>query len=147
MDIYGDSIYLHVSSKDSSVYFPGNKAGSFRIKLDKRLELKGIWEIALCEINVSNVVMTNPDEDDDAICIHCNVCMGLIVNGTQTRILRTLPLKKNQYKIYPIQYYCPLETQNIDTIQFDICRSNGKAVSFNAQTGYVSMTLRLKRCS
>lgn len=155
MDIYADdSIYLHVSSKDSRAYFPQNKGNNFRVKLAKRLELVGAWKIALCEINVSNVVLGTrvrvADEgdraDDDTICVHCNVCIGLIVNGVQTRILRTLPLKKNQYKIYPVHYYCPLETQYIDTIEFDICTSNGKAVSFDVTSGHVSMTLRLKRC-
>ena len=174
MDIYGDSIYIHVSSKDSAAYFPENRADNFRIKLAKRLELKGVWKIAICEINVSDVILRRPvvvvkradgdseddndDQktdvkmnvdangvDDDTVCIHCNVCTGLIVNGEQTRILRTLPLKKNQYKIYPIHYYCPLETQNIDTIEFNICKSNGTPLSFDAESGHVSMTLRLKR--
>jgi hypothetical protein len=166
VDVYGESIYLSVSSKDSSVYFRDNSAANFRVKLAKRLELIGCWKIALCEISLSNVIVKAPtrvntsddsdddgteaanmlNDDDDTICIHCSVCTGLIVNGKETRVLRTLPLKKNQYKIYPIQYYLPLETRYIDTIEFHIDTSSGKPVTFDKQTGQTSMTLRLKKC-
>jgi hypothetical protein len=168
VNIYGSSIYINVSSEDSSIYFPDNKAGHFRVKLEKRLELAGCWKIALCEISVSNVKVKSGGSDSDregegegeeaageetgvnvtqdTIYVHCSVCVGLIVNGVQTRVLRTLPIKKNQYKIYPIQYYMPLETRYIDTIEFHICTSDGKALSFDVRKGKVSMTLRLKQC-
>ena len=109
MDIYGESIYINVSNNDSVQYFPHNNPSNFRVKLEKRLELKGCWKICLCEISISNVIVNQLNGVDDiektvvnnvqqtkSIHIHCNVCTGLIVNGEQTRILRTLPIKKNQ---------------------------------------------------
>ena len=60
MDIYGDSIYISVSNRDSITYFPNNKAEHFHVKLAKRLELTGSWKIAICEINVSNVIIITP---------------------------------------------------------------------------------------
>ena len=145
MDLYEDgNIYLNVCSKDSISYFPNNKTASFRVKLAKPLHLKGCWKLGLCEIHVSGVnVNANGAEN---IRIECNLCKGLIVNGTQTRTLRTLPLKKNQYKIFPLLYYVPLETHYIDNIDFNICGSEDKLLSFEAEDGRVEMTLRLKRC-
>ena len=163
MSTYGKSIYLSVSNYDSVNYFPDNKPANFRVKLSKRLELGESWKIALCEIRLGNVVSTPATNDDngvdknkkdddvndgvnDLIYIHCNVCIGLVVDGIQTRVLRTLPFKNNQYKIFPVLYYIPVETRYIDTIEFHISTSENKSVSFNPRTGQVMMTLHLKKC-
>jgi hypothetical protein len=134
----------------------------------------GLCEIHLCNIDIKKTIVkakinknvkrvvndaTDDDDDDDdapveginvkdipAICIDCNVCTGLIVNGIQTRTIRKVWGKKNIYKVFPIVYYVPIEKGYIDTIQFNIYTSVGTPVSFDATYGRVEMTLRLKRC-
>jgi hypothetical protein len=173
MDIHDDNIYINVCSKDSAIYFPGNKPANFRVKLAKPLNLSGCWKIGLCEIHLWNIDIKNAvvkkrrtidDVDDDqdeatlpveainnvkdipSICIDCSVCTGLIVNGIQTRTIRKVWGKKNIYKVFPIIYYLPLEKGFIDTIEFNIHTSTGELVNFDIPNGRVEMTLKLKRC-
>jgi hypothetical protein len=169
-DLYGDNIYLNVCSKDSAVYFPQNKPSNFRVKLAKPLNLVGCWKIGLCEIHLCNIDLKNTivkpkinngmgdsgDDDDDVpvsnikdiptICIDCNICTGLIVNGVQTRTIRKVWGKKNIYKVFPVVYYVPIEKGYMDTIHFNIHTSVGTPVTFDTTYGRVEMTLRLKRC-
>jgi hypothetical protein len=223
MDLYGNNIYLNVSSNDSVLYFPDNNASNFRIKLARPLSLIGCWKIGLCEIHICKVVKndlsinqivgecissrsskdgtdknggldvdTNMDTVDNvndknesitpvsggsgisgivpkhacrggisghttptvescnptrvSVRIDCSICMGLIVNGEQTRTIRTLAIKGDVYEVFPIVYYVPLETHYIDTIEFHIRSTCGEMLSFDTSAVRVEMTLRLKKC-
>ena len=165
MDLYGNNIYLNVSNKDSLTYFPNNKESVFRVKLAQPLNLTGCWKLALCEIELSGVKITTAVKsttgsvasgsdkrvkceanDQESIHVQCDLCKGFIVNGIQTRTIHTLPLKRNQYKIFPMLYYLSLETHYIDTIEFLILTRDGKELSFDREGASVEMTLCLK-CS
>ena len=164
MDLYGNNIYLNVSNKDSLTYFPNNKESVFRVKLAQPLNLTGCWKLALCEIELSGVKITaavksttgaaasgsdkrikREAKHQESIRVQCDLCKGFIVDGFQTRTMRTLPLKRNQYKIFPTLYYLSLETHYIDTIEFLILTRDGKQLSFDREGARVEMTLRLKR--
>jgi hypothetical protein len=85
-------------------------------------------------------------KDIGNVAINCSICMGLIVNGIQTRTLRKVPADENVYMVFPILYYVPVEKGFIDTIDFTINTSDGELLPFDALRGKVEMTLRLKRC-
>jgi hypothetical protein len=132
--------YLHVTSKDSFVYFPTNEANSFRLKLNTPLNLTGLWKIGLCQLMLNGILSEN-------VCIVCNICQGFICDGTQTRILRILRVDKNENfdESYPVIFYVPVEVRFIDTIEFRLIERDGSPVLFKPGEGSVNMTLHLKR--
>jgi len=130
-------IYLHASSNDCSDYFPNNNASIFRVKLNKPLNLNGVWKIGICEIDVNSDI-------SERVCVECSLCGdGLIVDGKQTRVLRTFTLNQNYHEIYPILFYVPIETRFVDSIEFRLVKPDGTPILFRDKSAAVHMTLQL----
>jgi hypothetical protein len=132
-------IFLHVTSKDSHEYFPNNSSQMFILKLNKPLNLTGLWKIGLCEIFIEGVF-------SELMSLTCNICQGVILDGKQSRVLRTLKVYDGNYdEIYPIVFYVPIETRFVDTIEFCLVQTDGTPVLLKGES-HVSMTLHLKPC-
>ena len=148
------SIYLRVSNKDSLLYFPENEASLFRVKLKNTLNLTGLWLIGLCSVDMVHVdVSGNTATGASTLAITCNICTGLIVDGSQTRVLRCLELHSDVHVLYTNIFYVPVEVGFLDTIEFSVITDVSKPTLFGTrltsdsamQPGIVSMTLHLKR--
>ena len=148
------SIYMYVTNKDSSLYFPQNDASIFRVKLKNTLILKGSWKIGLCTIDMTNVdVKGNNSAGARGLFITCNVCTGLIVDGVQTRVLRCVQLEPDIHDTYSAIFYVPVEVGFLDTIEFGVITDVSKPALFGVKStddsaviaGTLSMTLHLKR--
>ena len=114
-------IYLHVSSRDSQIYFPRNNGANFCVKLNTPLDLNGSWVVGVCEVNIQNVnLLLNIDKGFSSLGIECNICTGLVVNGLHTRVLCIIPLEEHVNELYPIIFYLPVEARFIDTLQFRV---------------------------
>lgn len=148
-----DDLYLHVSSSDSLDYFPQNCPAAFRIKLNTPLYLVGRWKIGVCEIHVENLDIGTQHAHGSVLCVQCNVCTGMIVNGVQTRALRCCQIERKFHHIYEHIYYRPVERQFIDSIEFALTKGACTPASFavdemdgkEVDSGSVSLTLHLKR--
>jgi hypothetical protein len=149
-----NSIYLHVSNKDSADYFPQNEPGIFRVKLKNTLNLTGSWVIGVCTINMTNVnVAGNRETGVRELHVTCNVCTGLIVDGEQTRVIRCVTLDDSIHATYGDVFYVPVEVRFLDTIEFTVITDTSTVALFgiastdsaHAIPGTVSMTLHLKR--
>jgi hypothetical protein len=141
-------IYIHVSSKDSALYFPLNRPALFRVKLNTTLNLEGTWKMGLCSIYLKNVnLQTNASVLPSFLFIACNVCTGLIVNGTQTRILRSIDISENVSRDYSFIYYVPIEVIFIDNIEFSITTDLLDEALFSGEDheGSVCMIIHIKR--
>ena len=44
-----DNFYFFISSRDSLSFYPDNTGYNFTVELPERLNLKGDWEIVLCD--------------------------------------------------------------------------------------------------
>jgi hypothetical protein len=141
-------IYMHVSSKDSSLYFPQNRPALFRVKLNTTLNLEGTWQIGLCSIFLKNVnVQSNASVVPSMLFIACNICTGLIVDGIQTRIFRSIDISGNVSRDYSLIYYVPIEVRFIDNIEFSITTDLFEEALFDGEdgAGSVSMIIHIKR--
>ena len=141
-------IYLHVSSKDSILYFPQNRPALFRVKLNTTLNLEGTWQVGLCSIFFKKVnLQTTASVQPSVLFIACNVCSGLIVDGVQTRILRSIDISVNVSKDYSLIYYVPIEVRYIDNIEFSITTDLLAEALFSTEDviGTASMIIHLKR--
>jgi hypothetical protein len=141
-------IYIHVSSKDSALYFPLNRPALFRVKLNTTLNLEGTWKMGLCSIYMKNVnLQTNASLVPSILFISCNVCTGLIVNGIQTRILRSIDMRENVSIDYSFVYYVPIEVIFIDTIEFSVTTDLLEEALFDGEDHErsVCMIIHIKR--
>ena len=124
-------MYIRVTSKDSVDYYPENTAELFRVKLSSRLDLQGSWKIGVCDMGIGNVdVSASKKNGASTFNISCDICTGFIVNGVQTRVLRTIPIQTNYQKTYPIVFYLPIETGSLDTIEFRVVNDLNQAPVF-----------------
>ena len=146
MDTEND-IFLHVSSKDSIGYFPDNTPALFRVKLNNTLNLKGMWQIGLCQLTLENVTLNVGKRSmSNRLFIGCNVCSGMIVDGKQTRVIRTVTIPGGLNESYGVIFYMPIQVRFIDCIEFRILNDAMTEVSCTSENnlGYTSMTLHIK---
>ena len=52
--------YIFLSSKDSLRFHPGNKGYNFTVELPERVELRGNWKVALCDIFLNEKNIRDP---------------------------------------------------------------------------------------
>ena len=124
-------MYIHVSSSDSVVYYPENKPTLFRVKLNSRLDLKGLWKIGVCDLVMNNIdVSASMKGGASTFSVACDICSGFIIDGVQTRVLRTFPIQRNYQKTYPIIFYHTIETYSLDTIEFRVVNDRSEAPTF-----------------
>ena len=126
------SLYLYVTSKDSEPYFPHNKPSIFHVKLNNTLNLNGSWEIGVCSVDLAGVNVSK-NVDASKLFIVCKICSDMIVDGKQTRILRSLPLKPDINETYHHIYYVPIEVRFIDSIEFRIINDAAGEASFGSE--------------
>jgi hypothetical protein len=143
-------MYVHVSSNDSASYYTHNTSSLFRVKLNNRLDLKGSWVIGVCDVTVDDIdVDRNRRGGFTSLLITCDICTGFIVNGVQTRTLRTVPIQKRLQKVYPVVMYVPIETYSFDTMEFRVLKGSFEEAVFidkkDNKSGSICMTLHLKQ--
>ena len=114
------------------------------------LNLEGTWQIGLCSMFLKNVnVQSNASVVPSMLFIACNICTGLIVDGIQTRIFRSIDIRSNVSRDYSLIYYVPIEVRFIDNIEFSITTDLFEEAFFDGEDGVgvgsVSMIIHIKR--
>lgn len=111
--------YVHVSSDDSSRYFPDNKANDFTVLLPTPLELRGrSWKCALVQTSIPDSTST-----DDYFTICCDFLSDSIIDGQLKPVLRRLRVDgANAVSLSP-QYITP-KYGHIDQMHFSLRLEN-----------------------
>lgn len=83
------SFYVVVRNFDSVDYFPENKATDFRVKLNKPIDLKGRWKVALTEFFLSSASITS---EPQLLQVMSNVCTETAIGSQVNPLLRQIPV-------------------------------------------------------
>ena len=134
-------MFILVRSSDSVNYFPDNKPGHFRVKLQRPLIFEGLWSVGLCEIHTSTAANVAPA---GLLSLHCNTCDGMLVGGGRSNVLRMLPYKRNIHEVYTNVYYMPVETHFIESLEIYFNDSKGDFVSLG-ENGILECLLHFKQ--
>lgn len=128
-------------STDSSEYFE-NKPNSFRIQLNKQVQLDGYWTIGLTEFTTES---WNSNKKSQEVFICCDMCEETFVGGKDMPLLRRVYLGEKQETniIYELPYYVPVKIGQLQQICIYITDREGNLVSF--LDGPVSVTLHFKK--
>ena len=127
--------YVHLSSRDSMQYFPGNNTSRFTVKLPEILHLNGQWEVALCEIGLPKA---KPQPKKLLVC--SEICNESIIGEKRLPLLRVVTGKVPAS--FRTLQYIPVRPQDIERITLYIASATGAPVSFDQ--GECSCTLHFK---
>lgn len=137
------SAYLFLKSSDCLDLFPNNKAYDFHIHLKQSLQLEGIWNVALLELEVDSWISKHKRNE---IYVYCNICSDSLVSNRTAPILRRVyfPAKKlPYYSEFSLPLYIPVNLGNTQLIHIYITDEDGDEASF--LNGKLSMTLHFKK--
>ena len=132
--------YLHLSSKDSLLYYPNNEAGSFIVVLPKTFHLDEKWECALLELSLPQPVPTN----------YLFVCADFIedsyVRNQFFPVLRGIPggtKSESLHLTFEHPYY--LRVRQRELTQFQITIRDGDLNPLNFGSKPLQCVLALRR--
>ena len=90
-------LYFFLSSRDSLFYHKENKPYDFTVELNETFNLKGLWEIALCDINL-NANLT------ESVYVFSDICDQSYVLNSSERVIRLIyPSGSSMFQL-PIQH-------------------------------------------
>ena len=79
-----DSVYIFLSSIDSSNFHPNNKAYHFTVEIPERTSLSGEWEVGICHFYASTVT-------NETLYLFSDIVDYSYVRDSMQGILRLLP--------------------------------------------------------
>ena len=133
--------YLYLSSSDSSSIHTSNIWYDFTVELPQPINLKGIWECALVEFQI-----TTSTRGDQAFCVCTNICQESCVGEAQLPILRRLSWvekKKEAGFDFPRPHYLGVKLSTLKRIRVYITGLQGSVKA--DKSGQVTCTLHLRR--
>ncbi len=129
-----------LKSTDSAVFYPGNSAASFKIKLYTPLTLTGSWKVALTGFHLKDV----KGEIPYSLLIHSPLCKNLSIVGgdKQLAVLKHIvrPEKRDSW-VFDSPVYLPVNQTFLETLEIYITDGSGKALSFQSGTSHCSLHL------
>ena len=117
-----NQFYVHLHSDASNVYFESNKPYEFTCVLPEELRLQGRWYVSLVELEYSSNRISEP-EVPLHLAIYSDICQDSIVSGSQASVLRYLPYRKKQGRVFenPGSYcYLLVNKQLVERISISI---------------------------
>ena len=126
--------YLYVSSNDSKNIYPNNNALDFFVEFPHKIQLCGIWEIAVLEFKLSNSQSID-------FAILCDACEVSYINNAYRPILRYIH-SETMHSIYHQPIYVKISRDSIERLHFYLMLCDVPSTSFNAETLRCTLHLR-----
>ena len=128
--------YIFLTSRDSLRYHPDNRGYDFTVELPERVELKGNWKVALCDIFLNEKI-------SNSLMVFSDICEYSFVRDSIEPILRILIPNNRKSHIFPDRYYMGVRQSNLGRIKIYIKDSSlNNAVALK---GEIQLTLHLKK--
>lgn len=123
--------YVYIQSDDSDAYFKDNEPYKFKIHLKYPLVLTGTWKVGLTAF-YTNVNARTGKPSDSTLYVYCNFCKESIVQGQLQKLLRRVPMTKQNKWDHTFQniYYVPVCKEEIFEMEFYIKSRDGNYASF-----------------
>lgn len=133
--------YIFVSSSDSNHYFSDNTTSSFKVRLNRSIDLTGHWKVALIEFRA----ITNRKKGLEEIDIYSDLCKETFVSGEERPVLRRLMTNTNEGWDYTLvnPFYLPVKKTDLREFKIYIRNSNNDESPKLAEP--VHLTLHLQR--
>jgi hypothetical protein len=135
--------YLFLKSDDSSTYVTGNRASDFRVKLNQRLDLTGVWDISLVSIVFDNIDIKTLNNKQIHLNVLCNLCDGSEVGGVRMPILRNIDLREGSHHEFNTLWKFPIIPRELSQVRIYIEDESGAEATFI--TGETRVVLLLRR--
>ena len=132
--------YLYLSSHDSILEHPGNKASDFIVELNQPLVLQGQWEVAVLEFN-SQI----NSKGLRYVLLMCDFCESSFIVGEWQPLLRKVSLKKRLINPFCPPYYVEIGPKRLERVRIYLKSETLEPLSFDS--GSLECTLHLKRVS
>jgi hypothetical protein len=137
-------VYLYLSSADSPVIHRDNTPLDFTTELPQPIELKGSWECALLDFQLTGV--SPPfDPSFDPICVCSDICHESCVGDVQLPILRRLSFKgRKKESVFRLEHppYVRVTRDQLTRIRLFITNPTQTAPAVT--TGKLTCTLHLR---
>ena len=137
--------YLFLSSTDSLTYYPENTPEYFTVNLEQSLCLRGVWKVALTDINIE--LNFNSPRRPSHLELMVNICQPSFIYGKYLQTVRRLyipPKTQSLYEVFPSPYYFNLKEAEFRSVTVNVLDQNLQASKL---TGEINFTLHLKRVS
>ena len=131
-------LYFFLNSTDSSFYHKENKPYDFTVELNERYNLKGLWEIALCDINL-NTALT------ESVYVFSDVCgQSYVLNSSEPVIRLIYPSPSTTSHSFTNRYYLPIKQKAFTRIRIYIRDSDMTYASRLTNDIQLTLHARLK---
>ena len=113
-EMANEEFYIFLTSRDSLKFHPENKSHTFTVELPERLNLSGIWEVAICDFSTSEV----PSE---TLMVFSDICDHSFVKDSLHPILRMiLPCHRCRSHVFTNKYYVRVGQKSLGRIMIYI---------------------------
>ncbi len=118
-------------SSDNMQLFADNRPWTFKVNLDRPLQLAGVWSVALTEITITSM-HTKKQHVDSMLYVFCNICSNTLVGVQQVPILRSIYLDDVSHHsfIFSSPYYMPIKVGMTQQIHIYLKDEHGNDAVF-----------------
>ena len=132
-------LYFFLSSTDSLFYHKENKPYNFTVELNETFNLKGSWEIALCDINLNSTLT-------DSVYIFSDICdQSYVLNSSEPVIRLIYPSTSFTSYSFTNRYYLPIKQKAFTRICIYIRESDMAYASRLTHDIQLTLHARLKK--
>ena len=132
-------LFFFLNSRDSLFYHKENKPHDFIVELNERYNLKGLWEIALCDINL-NTALTN------SVYVLSDTCdQSYVLNSSEPVIRLIYPSASSTSYSFTNRYYLPIKQKAFTRIRIYIRDSDMTYASRLTHDIQLTLHARLKK--
>ena len=132
-------LYFFLSSRDSLFYHKENKPYDFTVELNETFNLKGLWEIALCNINL-NTPLT------DSIYVFSDICdQSYVLNSSEPVIKLVYPSGSSTSYSFTNRYYLPIKQKTLSRIRIYLRDRDMNSVSRLSEDIQLTLHARVKK--
>ena len=132
-------LFFFLSSRDSLFYHKENKPYDFTVELNEIFNLKGLWEIALCDINL-NTTLT------ESIYVFSDICdQSYVLNSSEPVIKLVYPSGSSTSYSFTNRYYLPIKQKTLNRIRIYIRDRDMNSVSRLSEDIQLTLHARVKK--
>ena len=146
------NLYLHVTSEQSSDYYPDNTASHFRVELDQYFDFSDWESLALVDFSCKTGKFLDKkegvgEEELREIYIYCNFTKEQLVAGTRRSLLRYTAVKHDSFQLEQFQtpLYFDCKPIRSNTLEIIIKGADGKPALFLEEVTKCTFHLKKKK--